>query len=167
MSKRKIYLGGSLFSEAEVSQRVKEGNMLDHMTNYEVYNPILAPCNDKSKLPTSEDIFWGDTKEILDSDVVIMDLSNQNDLGCATELGIVWACNYIHDLAIQGKSLSEILDIMKRKKVVAHLSDIRKSTSHLYHGNRIPFSYNQYTMGCVLDMGEVKDNFQEVLDELI
>lgn len=167
MAKRKIYLGGSLFSEAEVSQRVKEGNMLDHMTNYEVYNPILAPCNDKSKLPTSEDIFWGDTKEILDSDVVIMDLSNQNDLGCATELGIVWACNYIHDLAIQGKSLSEILDIMKRKKVVAHLSDIRKSTSHLYQGNRIPFGYNQYTMGCVLDMGEVKDNFQEVLDELI
>ena len=62
MLKRKLYLGGSLFSEAEVNQRIKEGNMLDHMTNYEIYNPILAPCNDKSKLPTAEDIFWGDTK---------------------------------------------------------------------------------------------------------
>lgn len=167
MKKSKLYLGGSLFSESEVNQRIKEGNMLEHLTNYEVYNPIQAPCNDKSKLPTSEDIFWGDTKEILESDVVLMDMSNQTDLGCSTELGIVWMCNYMHQLAEQGYTLEQILEEIPKKKFIGHLSDIRKGTSHMYQGNRIPFGYNQYTMGCALEMGEVKDNFQEVLDELV
>ena len=45
----KLYVGGSLFNEAEVNQRLKEGNMIESLTNYEVYNPIQAPCNDKSK----------------------------------------------------------------------------------------------------------------------
>lgn len=167
MKKNKLYLGGSLFSESEVSQRIKEGNMLEHLTNYEVYNPIEAPCNDKSKLPTSEDIFWGDTKEILESNVVLMDMSNQTDLGVSTEMGIVWMCNYIHELAAQGYTLEQILEEIPKKKFIGHLSDIRKSTSHMYQGNRIPFGYNQYTMGCAFDMGEVKNNFQEVLDELV
>ena len=103
----KLYVGGSLFNEAEVNQRLKEGNMIESLTNYEVYNPIQAPCNDKSKLPTSEDIFWGDTNEILESDVVIMDMSNMTDLGCATEVGIIWMCNYIHKLAEEGKTLED------------------------------------------------------------
>ena len=46
------------------------------------------------------------------------------------------------------------------------LSDIRKATSNRYEGNRIPWGINQYYVGCALDMGEVKDNFQEVLNEL-
>lgn len=164
----KLYVGGSLFNEAEVSQRVKEGNMIEHLTNYDVYNPITAPCNDKeANLPTSEDIFWGDTNEILTSNVVVMDMSNQTDLGCATELGIVWALNYIHKLASEGKTLEEILTMIPKKTFIGHLSDIRKSTSHLYQGNRIPWGINQYYLGCALDMGEVKNNFQEVLDDLV
>lgn len=167
MKQNKLYLGGSLFSESEVNQRIKEGNMLEHLTNYEIYNPIQAPCNDKSKLPTSEDIFWGDTKEILESDVVIMDMSSPTDTGCAVETGIVWMCNYIHILAEQGYTLEQILKEIPKKKFIGHLSDIRKSTSHLYQGNRIPWGMNQYYYGCTVDMGEVKDNFQEVLDELV
>lgn len=164
----KLYLAGSLFNEAEVNQRIKEGDMLEHLTNYEVFNPITAPCNDKeNNLPTSEDIFYGDTNEILKSNVVVMDMSNQTDLGCASELGIVWMCNYIHKLADEGYTLDEILRLVPKKKFIGHLSDIRKSTSHLYQGNRIPWATNQYFMGCALTMGEVKDNFQQVLDELI
>lgn len=164
--KKKLYLGGSLFNEAEVNQRIKEGNMLEHMTNYEVYNPIQAPCNDKTKLPTSEDIFYGDTNEILKSDIVVMDMSSQ-DMGCATETGIVWMCNHLHELAEKGYTLEQILKEIPKKKFIGHLSDIRKSTAHMYQGNRIPWSTNQYFMGTALTMGEVKDNFQEVLDELV
>lgn len=163
----KLYVGGSLFNEAEVNQRLKEGNMIESLTNYEVYNPIQAPCNDKAKLPTSEDIFWGDTNEILKSDVIIMDMSNQLDLGCATEVGIVWMCNQLHRMAEDGLSLEEILKFIPKKKFIGHLSDIRKATANKYEGNRIPWGTNQYYVGCALDMGEIKDNFQEVLNELV
>ena len=60
MRKDKLYIAGSLFSEADINQRLKEGNMLESLTNFKVFNPILAPCNNKEKLPTANDIFWGD-----------------------------------------------------------------------------------------------------------
>lgn len=162
----RIYIAGSLFNEAEVNQRLKEEKELRELGFNNIYNPISAPCNDKSKLPTSADIFWGDTVEILDSEIVIADISNQSDLGVACEMGIAWACNQLHQLVRDGFTLEEILQDMKEKKIVAHLSDIRKSTSHLYKGNEIPFGFNQYLYGCLEDMGVVKDNFKEVLDEL-
>ena len=122
---KNLYIAGSLFNEAEVNQRIKEGNMIESLTNYQVYNPIQAPCNIKDNLPSSKEIFWGDTKEILKSDTVVADISNQSDPGTAAELGIVWACNYI------------------------------------------PWGCNQYLVGMVEDMGIIKNNFQEVLNELV
>ncbi|MEG1871193.1 MAG: nucleoside 2-deoxyribosyltransferase, partial [Peptostreptococcaceae bacterium] len=78
--KKHIYLAGSLFSEAEVNQRLKEGKILnDSLSETHTYfNPIEAPINDKAKLPTSLDIFMGDTLEVLKSDVVIADLANED-----------------------------------------------------------------------------------------
>ena len=97
--KEKIYIAGSLFNEAEINQRKLEEKKLRELGFDDIYNPINAPCNDKDRLPTSQDIFYGDTKEILDSDIVIADISNQSDLGVACELGIIWACNAINKLA--------------------------------------------------------------------
>ena len=165
MRKEKLYLAGSLFSEAEINQRLKEGNMLESMTAYEVFNPITAPCNDKEKLPSASDIFWGDTAEVLESKCIVADISN-NDVGVACELGIAWACNYLHYLVDGGYSLQDILSIMKKKYVYAHLSDIRKSTAHMYRGNYVPWGINQFLIGCIEDTGEIKDSFQEVLNEL-
>ena len=165
MRKEKLYLAGSLFSEAEINQRLKEGNMLESMTAYEVFNPILAPCNDKEKLPSAIDIFWGDTAEVLESKCIVADISN-NDVGVACELGIAWACNYLHYLVDGGYSLQDILSIMKKKYVYAHLSDIRKNTAHMYRGNYVPWGTNQFLLGCIEDTGEIKDSFQEVLNEL-
>ena len=165
MRKEKLYLAGSLFSEAEINQRLKEGNMLESMTAYEVFNPITAPCNDKEKLPSASDIFWGDTAEVLESKCIVADISN-NDVGVACEIGIAWACNYLHYLVDGGYSLQDILSIMKKKHVYAHLSDIRKSTAHMYRGNYVPWGINQFLLGCIEDTGEIKDSFQEVLNEL-
>ena len=165
MRKEKLYLAGSLFSEADINQRLKEGNMLESMTAYEVFNPITAPCNDKEKLPSASDIFWGDTSEVLESKCIVADISN-NDVGVACELGIAWACNYLHYLVDGGYSLQDILMIMKKKYVYAHLSDIRKNTAHMYRGNYVPWGTNQFLIGCIEDTGEIKDNFQEVLNEL-
>ena len=165
MRKEKLYLAGSLFCEAEINQRLKEGNMLESMTAYEVFNPITAPCNDKEKLPSASDIFWGDTAEVLESKCIVADISN-NDVGVACEIGIAWACNYLHYLVDGGYSLQDILSIMKKKYVYAHLSDIRKNTAHMYRGNYVPWGTNQFLIGCIEDTGEIKDNFQEVLNEL-
>ena len=165
MRKDKLYIAGSLFSEADINQRLKEGNMLESLTNFKVFNPILAPCNNKEKLPTANDIFWGDTSEVLESKCIVADIST-NDVGVACELGIAWACNYLHYLVDGGYSLQDILQIMKKKIVYTHLSDIRKSTTHMYRGNYTPWGYNQYLIGCIEDMGEIKDSFQDVLSEL-
>lgn len=165
MKKEKVYIAGSLFNEAEISQRVKEETLLAHK-GYDVFNPITAPCNDKTKLPTAKDIFWGDTKEIMSSDVVVADISNPLDCGVQNELGMVWAFNQIHRMAEEGLTLDEILSMIPKKKLVAHLSDIRKSTAHNYKENYIPVGFNQFEIGMIEDTGVIKDNFQEVLDEL-
>lgn len=165
MKNKKIYIAGSLFNEAEVAQRVKEGTALEHK-GYEVFNPITAPCNDKSKLPTAKDIFWGDTNEVISSDIVVADISNPLDGGVFSEISMVWAFNYIHTLAEQGLTLEEILKEIPKKKLIAHLSDIRKATAHNYKGNNIPVGFNQFVIGQIEDCGVIKDNFQEVLEEL-
>ena len=162
----KIYLAGGLFNEAQIAQRVKEGNLLESLTDCTVFNPILAPCNNKDNLPTASNIFWTDTKEVLDADVIVADIS-ENDLGVAAELGIVFACNFLHSLVEEGKSLEEILNIMRFKDVFCHLSDIRKSTSNMYEGHHIPWGINQYLVGMIESNGVIYDNFEEVLDQLV
>ena len=90
--KKHIYLAGSLFSEAEVAQRLKEGKIIKETfgDKYTLYNPIEAPCNDKeANLPSCIDIFMADTEEVLKSDIIIADLANQ-DPGVMMELGIAW-----------------------------------------------------------------------------
>lgn len=162
----KLYLAGSLFTKAERNERIREGNLLEHLTNYEVFNPLTAPCNDKSKLPTASDIFWTDTKEVLSSDLIVADISNPSDLGVAAELGIAWACNHLHSLIEEGKSLEEILSLMKPKDVYCHLSDMRKDTAHCYRGNNVPWGINQYLVGMVESTGVIKDEFDDILNEL-
>ena len=161
----KIYIAGSLFNEAEANQRKLEEEKLRGLGFKNIYNPINAPCNDKAQLPTAKDIFNGDTKELLESDIIIADISNQSDLGVACELGIAWACNVINELSKE-MSFEDILKVFKPKQVIAHLSDIRKSTANNYAGNNIPVGFNQYMIGMVEHMGIIKDNLKEVLGEL-
>ncbi|WP_300380199.1 nucleoside 2-deoxyribosyltransferase [Clostridium sp.] len=166
LKNEKIYVAGSLFSEAEIDKRLKEEKQLREIGFNNIFNPINSPQNSKENIPTSADIFWGDTNEVLYSDMVIADISNSTDLGVSCELGIVWACNHLHFLAGEGLTLEEILSEMKKKKLVAHLSDIRKSTAHRYSGNNVPWGVNQYVIGLVEDIGTIKDSFKEVLEEL-
>lgn len=82
------YIAGALFNEGEIAQRISEGKALrEKMPEVEWYNPIEAPVNDKSKLPTAKDIFSLDTDYVLKSDYMLADLSRE-DLGVSMELGI-------------------------------------------------------------------------------
>lgn len=126
----KIYIAGSLFSEAEINQRIKEADMLrnllaDANIRIEVFNPIEAPVNNKATLPTSEDIFNADVAQLLTSDYVLADLTTL-DMGVAMELGMI---------------------INREGRIFAHNSDIRLGNANKYEGLRIPHGLNQFMMG--------------------
>ena len=172
--KKHIYLAGSLFSEAEVAQRLKEGQIIQERLgdNYTCYNPVEAPCNDKeANLPTALDIFMEDAKEVIESDVIIADLANQ-DPGVMMELGIAWGLNFaaqvIKPMNLSPGQQAFLLHCgVKEKEIHAVLSDIRLSTAHAYTNQYIPFGYNQFVIGGIEEMkGKVHRNFEDVIKEL-
>ena len=174
MNKKHIYLAGSLFSEAEVNQRLTEGKIIRDTLGdkYTVFNPIEAPINDKSLLPTHEDIFMGDTAQVLKSDVIIADLAN-NDPGVMMELGIAWGLDYAARalqclIGEDEKKLDKLHTLgVKPKEIHAVQSDIRVATAGEYNGLDVPFGFNQYVYGGILNMkGKVHKRFMEAIHEL-
>lgn len=141
-------MAGPLFTEAEVSQRLKEYELLEKVnkkigSEIEVFTPILAPQNDKSKLPTAKDIFEGDEDELMESTVVFADLTHE-DAGVMMELGMV---------------------LYKDIKIYPYLTDIRLSTAGEYDGLYVPFGYNQFVIGGLEKyFGTVYQSFQDALD---
>lgn len=162
-NKKYGYIAGGMFNEAEIAQRIKEGRILKSTTTIDWYNPIEAPFNDKATLPTASDIFWGDTKEVLRSEYIVADLTN-NDPGVCYELGIAWAVNYIRDiLKRNNKAALELLEKYRitSKKIVGVVSDIRVKTAGQYKDYLIPYGLNQYVIGGVLDQGQIVHSFEE------
>lgn len=168
-NKKYGYIAGAMFSEAEIAQRKKEGKQLNTKTGINWYNPIEAPFNDKSTLPSASDIFWGDTKEVLKSEYVIADLSNM-DPGLCYELGIAWAVNYIRDiLKRNNKQAADLLEKyrIRSKKIIAVASDIRQKTANKYEDYLVPYGLNQYVVGGILDQGKIVHSFKEALEILM
>ena len=140
----KLYLAGSLFNEAEVMQRKLEGIKLREnfdQHNIEIFNPIDQPFNeDKQTLPTPIDIFNGDTKAVINSNIFIADLTNE-DPGVMMELGIA---------------------IMSNTKIIIGInSDIRLKSANKYD---IPsYSMNHYVLGGLLKHGYLVYSFDEAI----
>lgn len=172
----KGYIAGSLFNEAEVNQRLKEGQMLRDKGCKEIewFNPIEQPCNDKSKLVTSEDIFKADTQAVIDADFIIADITN-NDVGVAMELGIAYGLQYaraVVDEMFKNSSprtraqISHLLEVngIKEKNVYAVNSDIRMANAGKYNGIHVPYGVNQYLVGGIECMNGVFVNkFEEAI----
>lgn len=143
----KLYLAGSLFNEAEVMQRKLEGiKLIENFDrhNIEIFNPIDQPFNeDKQTLPTPIDIFNGDTKAVINSDIFIADLTNE-DPGVMMELGIA---------------------IMSNTKIIIGInSDIRLKSANKYD---IPsYSMNHYVLGGLLKHGYLVYSFDEAISLL-
>lgn len=164
----KLYNAGNLFNEAEVRQRQWEGELLNaQLPNIFVYNPIDAPVNDKSKLPTAEDIFSLDTYHIRGCDYMIADLTN-NDVGTAMELGIATEINAIFDF-LEKQNYQEVIKALNRagwhykKAICGVASDIRTTTSGEYNDYRVPYGLNQYVVGGILKdkNGSICKKFEE------
>ena len=140
----KVYLAGGLFNEAEVAQRLKEGEILrDRIKGIDLFNPIEQPFNEnKEKLPTPLDIFNGDTNAILNADIFLADITN-DDPGVMVELGIA---------------------LSNGKKIIAINSDIRLKSANKYE---IPtYSINHYVLGAILKYGILVYSFEEAVKEL-
>lgn len=142
----KVYVAGSLFNEAEVAQRKREGELLRAaFPNLEIFNPIDQPFNEnKASLPSPEMIFDGDTEAVLDCDIFIADLTN-DDPGVMCEFGI----------AIMNE---------KTKIIIGINSDIRLRDAHRYE---LPtYGVNHYVLGGVLKHGHFVYSFAEAIEKL-
>ena len=141
----KVYVAGSLFNEAEVAQRKKEGQLLrERFPQLDIFNPIDQPFNeDKQTLPTPIDIFEGDTKAVEECDIFIADLTNE-DAGVMVELGIAIKSN--------------------TKIIIGINSDIRLISANRYD---VPtYGMNHYVLGSILKHGHFVHSFEEAMHVL-
>lgn len=147
----KIYIAGSMFSEAEIAARRKEEQLIRLSFPFvNIYNPISAPFNDnKASLPTPEDIYTGDFKEIVDCDILLADLGCFYDGGLMMEIGIAAALNEVREKPIL---------------LLGVLSDIRLATANQYP---IPsLGYNHMVIGSFDRWGTIVNSFEKALDEI-
>ncbi len=173
---KKVYIGGSLFKQADIKQRLYEEGYVKKQSNnlWSVYNPINADINDKSLLPTAKSIFIGDLNEIISSDAILAALDD-NDPGLNAEIGICYGINYVLEKLdallkqddISKTSIQNLINQIKPKKVYAHLSDIRVPTAHKYSGNYVPYGYNQFVIGAIEEMGEIHSTAESAIDQML
>lgn len=141
----KVYLAGSLFNEAEVAQRKREGELFrERFPDLDLFNPIDQPFNtNKESLPTSIEIFDGDTQAVEECDVFICDLST-NDTGVACELGVALYTD--------------------TKIIIGIHSDIRLKSANQYDVPTV--GMNHYVLGAIKKYGHFVHSFEEAMDVL-
>ena len=177
----KGYVAGSLFNEAEVSQRKKEAQILKEekgCKEIEWYSPIEQPCNDKSKLVTAKSVFVADTQAVIDADFIIADISN-GDAGVSMELGIAYGLQYARAVLekmftnsrpnIRAQIMHNLeKNGIKQKNIYAVNSDIRLSNAGEYDGIHVPYGVNQYLVGGIECMnGVFVDKFEKAIPMIL
>ena len=130
-----IYNAGPLFTEADITQRLKEGKMLREVlekndVEYFLANPIELPFDNTRYIPTSE-IFKEDYSHVAKADVFFFELAS-NDSGTYVELG-----NAIEKL-MNGKDL----------KIYPVFSDLRLGRNDV-SGVECPIGFNSYLVGAL------------------
>ena len=150
----KVYVGGSLFSQAQIHQRLAEGKLLQNI-GIDYYNPIENDeINDKSNLPTAYDIFMGDLQHILESNFILADIQDMDE-GLLLELGIVIGLQMAKNID---------LDLIPKQQIVAHNSDIRLGTNGEYNGMYVPYGLNQFVVGAIEEYGIITRSSEEAID---
>lgn len=143
-NKYDVYVAGALFNEAEVKQRLKEGEILrKEIQGIKIFNPIEQPFNEnKQTLPTPENIYEADSTAVKESKIVLLDLTNE-DAGVMVELGLALAYNKI---------------------IIAVNSDIRLKSANKYD---IPsYAMNHFVLGAIQKYGKLFFSFEEAVKEI-
>ncbi len=161
---KQAYIAGSLFKVGDIKERIEEGKEL-RKRGLKTFNPIEQPFNDdKSKLPTAHEIFKGDTRAIIESEVVFAEYDGE-DPGVMAELGIAWAINDALKFFEQGGTIEEYKKTYKKKEIIVHSTDIRQASSGEYNGHYVPYGLNQYVVGMIEDQGELFTDKQKAFDK--
>lgn len=172
--KNMLYVAGALFSIASQNQRKLEGELLKEEFDGIVFNPLTdSPANDKSKLPTAEEVFLNDIYPILTSDFILAELDGE-DAGVMVELGIAYGLNYMITLIygiLEGyfenefdcedgatnsgedylvEALRSVLEIIPYKQIFSHYSDLRMGASSQY--DVTPVGINHFLLGMLHNM---------------
>ncbi len=174
---KKGYIAGKLFKQGDIRQRLYEGQLVKkELPEIDFYNPIENDeINDKTNLPTARDIFYGDTDRVVESSVILAELDDE-DSGTIYEIGICHGIEILRDKLMSLKevnsdlSIGEIIKILDedvpKKKVYAHLSDIRLGDAHNYRGKYIPHGLNQYVVGAIEEIGNIYPTVEEAIEDI-
>ncbi len=172
---KKGYIAGKLFKQGDIGQRIYEGHLVGkELPHINFYNPIANDeINDKNNLPTAEEVYDGDTDRVIESEYILAELDDE-DSGTMFELGV---CNGIEIMRDKVKylrdkygdlTIDELLPLLEeevpKKKVYAHLSDIRLGTANQYESIYIPHGINQYVIGGVEKIGEIYGSVEEAVE---
>lgn len=171
--KNSIYIAGSLFTNKEIAQRIKDREVIEKAIGDKeraiIFNPIEQPFNDKANNnPTASDIFWGDTKAILTSDVISIDGDDiDRDSGVAFEAGMCFAINYMLDVigSMNPNMRKDIEKIIPYKKAYTVVSDIRQDGKG-EEGLAKAWGHNLFTYGGLQELGKTFRNIDEVAKEI-
>lgn len=153
----KIYLANSLFSEADrlYNKHVATQLRTKVTGDIEIFLPQEAGINDKSTYADSIMIADLDTRELLQSDVMIAVIDGvEIDAGVASEIGVFY---------------------MTGKPIIALYTDIRqfgrnnsdKIKALLDDGVENQFMYrNLYTVGLIKKSGKVVNSIEDLIKEV-
>ena len=186
MKSKQIYLGGDLLKKGSQLLREQEKKELEAL-GYNVYSPKDdKEINDKSNQTEesnnglAEKIVLKDTKGIIESDIIVIEPTN-DALGTCVELGQIKGMKDLANIIISFENeywcdddipfiLSDIINYCKaiaNKKVYPHYEDIRR-TDIPECADRRSWSVNQYVYGVCLDLTNGKGFYEwdEIKEEL-
>lgn len=185
MTKKKLYLAGDMLNKAAQMLRTIEREELEKIEGCEVFNPMDdKSINDKKNATQeglAERIFAKDTKAILESDIIVADISQT--LGTSIEMGQIAGYNYFIDRLWEivknnsnenmtdgnlegiGSDVITLLHEIPRKTVYWKTEDVR-DTDIPEVGIRRSHSYNAYLIGCLLHIAGEPKTFEEILEIL-
>lgn len=174
---KKGYIAGKLFKQGDIKQRLYEGELVKkELPHIDFYNPIENDeINDKSNLPTARDIFYGDTDRVIESSVILAELDDE-DSGTIYEIGICHGIEILREKLKELKnsqselSIDELIELLDKeipkKKIYAHLSDIRLADAHNYRGKYIPHGINQFVVGGIEEIGKIYPGVEEAVEDI-
>ena len=141
---KKVYLANTLFSESDVRQRLHE--LMEFKLNFpglEIIGNHFEEKRDDKKIISPISTFNKDTKEIVNCDIFIADLTNF-DPSIMVQLGIAIA--------------------IKTKHIICINSDKRLIDASNY--DIPPYSIDHYVLGGILKYGKLVKSFKEALNEI-
>lgn len=161
-----VYVGGDIMSYGNQLLREKEKEDIRSI-GLKVHSPKDdKEINDKSNQSVednnhlAEKIFDKDSTGMINSDILIFDVSNTS-VGTTAEIG-QWAM--VHRLLQY--TADPYIEMISQKPIFFHSSDLR-DTNIPESGYRRSHSYNQYLIGCVYECNpEGIQTWEEILNEL-